>query len=431
MILSKILSKKVYSNALIHLVGRIVGVALVLLTARVVASGLGAGGSGEYEIPKVYLWTFATILDFGIYLILVRMMSTAKTQNERENIFGNFLGFRIFSGSLVYIFALFLMIFTPYNSHVKWSILILIFGQLSGDVNQVLSANFQVDFKLWKLVFGETVGRLVELILTIIGINLNWSLEVLIFIVALGDIVTLAISWFFVCQEMKIKIVFDFASWKKFLIEAFPLGVAMMFTLAYFRIDSVILSFLKSEEDVGIYRPAFRIVEFTGIIPQILMGTFFPILATGSKDSAIKLAKKVSVLMTILAIVGVLFTFLISPYVINIYTGSDKSFLVKQSFEIFGKSFVATGSITALNLLIVSAIFSFPTSVLNYLLVSKEKQKLLIFPAFVGVLTSIILNIFLIPKFSYIGTSIVTCIVTFIVLILTIFQFRKYQSEKI
>ncbi len=402
---------------------------LVLLTARVVASGLGASGSGEYEIPKIYLWTFATILDFGIYLILVRMMAQAKTQNERENVFGNFLGFRIFSGSVVYIFALFLMIFTPYNEHIKWSILILIFGQLAGDVNQVFSSNFQVDFKLWKLVFGETVGRFAELILTIVGINLNWSLEILIFIVTIGDIVTLAISWFFVQQEMKVKIIFDFTSWKNFLIEALPLGIAMMFTLAYFRIDSVILSFLKSETAVGIYRPAFRIVEFTGIVPQILMGTFFPILATGTKISAIKLAKKVSFLMTILAIVGVLFTFLTSKYIINIYTDSDPSFFQKESFRIFGKDFVATGSVSALNLLVISAIFSFPTSVLNYLLVSRGKQNFLIFPAFVGVLVSIILNIFLIPRFSYIGTAMTTNFVTFIVLILTIFQFQKYQRE--
>jgi len=426
--------KKILSNAFIHLSGRLFGVFVVLLTTRILSSNLGANNFGRYSTPDYYLWVFATFLDLGLYLILVRKLSLSKSKQEQETVMSNFLGIRIFAASVSYFIAIVLSFFTKYDEQIITSIVFLSFGHLFVDINQLICAKFQSDLELWKLVLGETIGRIATLILTFVGIKNSLSIPILIFFTVLGDFLNLITSYIFVSKKISIMLSFDIKEWKKIFFEALPLGVSMMFILAYNRVSVTILSLVEGKEgrSVGVFGPAFRIVEFAGIVPQIFMGTIFPELSKKDIKSLKKILVSSLFSFFFLALFGSIMTQFFSSQIISILTEGNKDFVSKDIFRLFKKDFEIFGSKSVLNILIFSTIFSYPVSVMNYILVSRGAQKYVTFPSFVGFLTSLVSSIFLIPKLSYLGAVISSIITNFFVLlfcILSIVFYLKREEE--
>ncbi|MEK7167505.1 MAG: oligosaccharide flippase family protein, partial [Patescibacteria group bacterium] len=58
-----------------------------------------------------------------------------------------------------------------------------------------------------------------------------------------------------------------------------PIALSVAITLIYFRADTLIMSFFRSPEEVGLYGAAYRVLETMIQFPYLIMGSILPLLA--------------------------------------------------------------------------------------------------------------------------------------------------------
>jgi O-antigen/teichoic acid export membrane protein len=65
----------------------------------------------------------------------------------------------------------------------------------------------------------------------------------------------------------------------RFTREVLPLGVAIVASLIYFKIDVPLLRTLRGDEEVGLYNAAYKLLENLSVIPSVLLAATFPALS--------------------------------------------------------------------------------------------------------------------------------------------------------
>ena len=71
--------------------------------------------------------------------------------------------------------------------------------------------------------------------------------------------------------------------------EVLPFALAAAVGLIYFRLAIIMMSYLATDHETGIYSAAQRIVETVGVIPWLVVSAGFPILARAARDDADRL----------------------------------------------------------------------------------------------------------------------------------------------
>jgi O-antigen/teichoic acid export membrane protein len=177
------------------------------------------------------------------------------------------------------------------------------------------------------------------------------------------------------------------------------------------------LGYYKGNSEVGIYNAAYKIF-LVFIVPfQLILTAFFPKLSR-NKPSKLNNFKSLfytyslSLFISSLIIFFVLFYF--SNDIIHIVFGLKYAEAYKPL------------SILSLNVLVIgiNIVFGNP-------LIAWGQQKKYIIPIGIGAITNIILNIILIPKYSYNGAAIATLFSEVAVFIGIIIYFNIYYSKNI
>ena len=57
------------------------------------------------------------------------------------------------------------------------------------------------------------------------------------------------------------------------------MGIAAILVMIYFKLDTVMLSFMKDQIDVGIYGLAYKILENLIFFPAMFVGLIMPLLS--------------------------------------------------------------------------------------------------------------------------------------------------------
>ena len=65
-------------------------------------------------------------------------------------------------------------------------------------------------------------------------------------------------------------------TWSVLTRLALPLGGALILNYLYFRLDILLLSWMKGEEEVGLYGLGYRVIEALIVLPGFLMLALFP-----------------------------------------------------------------------------------------------------------------------------------------------------------
>jgi O-antigen/teichoic acid export membrane protein len=96
------------------------------------------------------------------------------------------------------------------------------------------------------------------------------------------------------------------ATWRRILADVLPYAVAVAVGLIYFRLAVILMSYVSSDYQTGIYSTAFRIVEAVGVIPWLVVSAGFPILARAARDDEGRLRYALQRLFEVSTIVGVM-----------------------------------------------------------------------------------------------------------------------------
>lgn len=408
------LTRKIAHNTLIQIVGKSVSTIIGLVVASMLFRYLGKEGYGNYTTVMVFLQFFGILVDMGLYIILTKKIS--EDDADEDSIIGNIFTIRLISAVVFLGVAPLLVMFFPYPTIVKTGVALLSLSFLFITLNQVLQGVFQKHLKMIKVTISEVLGRIVLLAGTFIAISLDRGLLPILFVVVLGTFTNFMFTFFFSRKFVKIRLRFEFAVWKKIIFEAYPIALAILFNLVYFKADMLILSLLKSQEEVGIYGAPYKILEVLVTFPAMFAGLTIPVLTYAwgqmDKERFKRVLSKAFDFLSMISIPLIVGTIFIAQPVIDLIAGEDFA----ESGKVLKVLIIATGTIFIGNL------FG------NAIVVINQQRKILKYYAVIAVI-SVAGYLTFIPSHSYMGAAWMTVASELMITFSTIFV--VWRSTKI
>lgn len=422
------LTRRVFYNTIVQIIGKVLTTLISLILVAALTRYLGVAGFGQYTTIFAYTQFFAVLADFGFFWFLVREI--AKKNADEQKIFNNVLTFRSFIALAIFSFSFLIGFLIPQYHEIRLGIGIISAASFWMTLNGTYVGIFQNRLRMDKAAITDLLGRAIILGIVLFQIKIGASLDQILWAYFIGNFINFFANGFLGRVYVKFRFAFDFSYWRKVFWECLPISVVTILALIYFKVDTVMLSLLKSSTDVGIYGPPYKVVEILVIFPSIFMGNVFPIITRYIDDKdprlqpAFQKAFDFLVLSGLPIVVGVI---LLAPRIIRIVAGSD--FATAHTIPpVFG---IAATSAFSLQILIVAVGISFLSHLFGYTIIALGKQTKLIWPNLFLVVFNIILNLILIPKISYIGAAIVTVLTEFLVVFLYFILMRRYLKIEI
>jgi O-antigen/teichoic acid export membrane protein len=406
------LGRKIAYNTIISAGARIIGLALSLIILGFITRYLGQAGFGQYATVLAFLFFFTVLADLGLYTICLRDIS--RPGADQRKIASNAFTLRFFAGLFVFCLAPLIVYFFPYPSQVKSGILIGAVGFWLMSNQQVLVGVFQKYLRVDKVALAELLGRLVQLGLVVFFI---WQGKGFLFIVSAivgGALINFLLVFLFSQKYIPISFQFDFSFWRSLLKKSLPLALAIIFTMIYFKIDTIMLSLMKSPAEVGIYGLAYKFLESFLFFPAMFVGLIMPLMskyAFSVREKFKKITQRALDILLIFAVPLIIGTFFLSSQIITLIAGQD---------------FILSASV--LNILIIAVGIIFLGILFSNMIISLEKQKTLIYIYGVGVVINLVANFIFIPRYSYYGaagTTVLTELIVTALMLVVLYQTLK------
>jgi len=407
------LVKKIAYNTIVSAISRIAGTLLALVTVGLMTRYLGQNGFGSYSTILAFLYIFSVFADLGLYAIAVREISK-QGANEQE-IMSHAFSLRLLFGLAVFILAPLIAVFLPYSFEIKIGVAIGAIGYWFLSNTQVLIGIFQKYLKTDRVAVAETASRVVQLGLVAFVVWKNLGFLMIVATLALSGLVNFLLVWLFAQKYVPVKLVWNPVYWKKMIRESFPLAISAIFVLIYFKLDTVMLSLMKSASDVGIYSVAYKILENLIYFPAMFVGLIMPLFSKHASSNHFefkKVAQKTFAILLIFALPMVVATFFLSKLIVSLIAG--------------GEFFASAG---VLNVLIIATAIIFFGSLFSNMIVALGKQQVLAKIYAFGAAVNFSVNLFLIPRFTYWGAASSTVFTEFLVTVLmaaVIYRATKY-----
>lgn len=407
------LARKIALNTIISAAARVIGIALSLIILGLLARYLGQASFGNYTTVLAFLYIFNVFADLGLYSITVREIS--REGAEEEKIVSNAFTLRLMAGFLMFGLAALIVFLFPYPPEIKWGIALTSLGFWALSNAQVLIGVFQKYLKMDRVATSELAGRLVHLILVFFFIWQKAGFLSILTAYVGGAVINFILIFLLSQKYIPVKIRFDFSFWKKLLKESYPLAVAAVLVMIYFKLDTVMLSLMKESQAVGIYGLAYKILESLIFFPAMFVGLIMPLLSKYALENREKFKQVIQkafdflIILTIPLVIGTLF---LSRKIIILLGGQD---------------FVQSAGV--LNVLIVATGIIFLATLFFNIIIAVGRQKLLTWIYLFGAIVNIGANLIFIPKYSYYGAAGTTVLTEFLVtflMIVAIIRTAKY-----
>lgn len=421
-------ARRILSNTFIQTLGKVLTAILSVVTIKYVTSlelnPQYAGVSSDYKLIYTYLSFFGIIADFGLFTIAVREFAHGK--KEPSYILGNIFGMRFVSIFLAMALAcgvVFLIQDPNYPIEVKVGVIIAAvttaLTMLASTITSVLQEKLKMSFPTIALILGKIV-----MTGYIVWVVMNYSIVPQAFYQLLwagvfGSLLTFIVTYIYTYQTIPFRFMCDMSYWKDIFKRSLPYGIAIILGTIYFKVDILILSFLRDKSEIAIYGYPASVSELILIIPIYFMNSVLPTLTRVIDQKSEKIQPVISLSMYFLLSLAVLICFggmvLARPFIELIM---NEKFLSDYSAGFYGSDL-------ALQIIFVAFLFSFVTNLFSYILITLEKQKRLLYINLYAVIFNIITNIIFIPYFGFIACGVITVISQFLVLWLTYKECKK------
>ncbi len=408
------LMKKIAFNTGWQALGKIVGLGLSLVAAALVMRYLGREGWGQYSIILAFLQLFGIIMDFGLYIILIKKIS--RIEESSGELVNNIFTLRLLSGVFFLSLAPIAVIFFPYAPIVKLGIIVTALFYLFISLNQLLSAIFQKFLATYWIAIGEVVGKVALLAGSLLAIYLKMNLLWIMGALVLGSGINFLVNFLASRRYFKIRLRWQWPVWRTVIKEAWPVALSIALALIYFKGDMVILSWFKSEEEVGIYGAPYKMLEVLASFPAMFVGLALPVLTAKWQERNLVDFKK---------ILQKAFNFLVIITVPMIF---GCLVLAKPIMALVGgPEFVISAPLLQILILATGAIFL--GTLFTYLVVAVDRQKQMIWGYGIIAVTSLILYLVFIPKYSYWAAAAITVYSEILVLLISLII--VYRTTKV
>jgi O-antigen/teichoic acid export membrane protein len=261
-------------------------------------------------------------------------------------------------------------------------------------LNTSFVAVLQARLRMQRAVVGDVVGRAVALAALGIVVALDLGFFAVLGTAAAGALATALVTVLLTRRLVPLRPRVEPRVWRRLLVMALPLGIALAVNELYFRADTLIISIYKPYDQVGLYTLAYRIVELTLVFGTVFLTTTFPLLSQAVADDpprarrAIRLSTELFVALGIPLVAGGL---VLAPEIIELAAGDD--------FD---------DAATPLRILLASGALAWVNGVFGYALIAKDRQLSALWLNVSALVFNVVLNLALVPDYGIVVAAVVT-----------------------
>ncbi len=388
-------SVSIAKNSLYVIGAQIFSKALILLFYAIVARHLGDSGIGKYSFILSLIGIATIFANFGFDNLIVRDIAQDRAGASKYLI--NICHIKILLAAATSSILIVFISLTQKTADVIQCLYIICLTIFFEGISNAIESIFNAFERLKYIAYVEAAVNILKVGLAVLIHSQNLGLIHLIWgVVFLSFIRVLIDAYILLKQFFKIRPEFDYTLISYLFKTAYPFALMGMVSVIYFRIGSIILSFTKTDAEVGWYAASFNLISMLMFISYGFSQAVFPVLSRfyrSSREGFLGIAEKS---FHYLLIIGL-------PIALGITILADKII-----HFVYGDQF--HNSVLALKILIWSIPFIYVNSPLLRILYSANKQHVAMIISFIGMVLNILLNMFLIPRFSYLGASISTLV---------------------
>ncbi|HYA87063.1 MAG TPA: flippase [Nitrospirota bacterium] len=382
-------------NITVQITGKVVSILAVIGSTALIARELGPVYFGYYSIILVNL-SFITVLnDLGLQTIAVR--NASQDAGSLGTITGNLFWIKVVLSCIVIALFAVLLTYSHYSPVVKRGVLLASIGAFFLSVISAPNTIFQSTLKLRYMVLSDICGQIILIsLIGLICLFFAGDTHVLYYFIEAGvfsSLLSLCVALYYARRIERVRWNLNMALIGGLLRNTAPLALINLLSQVHFRGDSLLLSFMKTESDVGLYAIAYKFFESSLMVPIIIMTAVFPLLSRAHEDPG-----------QLQAIAGKSFNWLLlTGAVASIGTFSLAPQLIEWTV---GKNYHET--ILLLRILSPAILFSFINSIFANIVIAKNKQRDILFVSISGVTINLGLNAIFIPRYSAIACATIT-----------------------
>jgi len=375
---------------------------------------LGSADYGIFTFALAFVFIFEMFIDFGLKELSQRTVARDKSLSTRY--LGNILIWKLVLSAVV--FAVLVLSIDVLKSSPKTRLTVYLIGLAT--ILKSFKWTCQSFFRAFERFDLDSltmcIERLALLVIGLIVLLLGGGLIHFAYVFVIVRIFDLALTFAILNWKVtKIAPQFEIDFLKKLQMEALPFGLFSVIIVLYSYIDTVMLSFLCTDADVGWYNAAYKIYEGLTVFPSIVCAVLYPRLSQlfiSNKRAHFVLSLRGAKYMFIIAFPLWICGTILSGNIIHL---------------LFGKEF--HNSTVALEILLLGIIFVLQTWLFYTLLNSIDKQKIVMYISLIGLGVNIVLNSILIPKYNFEGAAITTVLSEIVVFtILYLYLYKSYHK---
>ncbi|KKQ27815.1 MAG: Polysaccharide biosynthesis protein [Candidatus Magasanikbacteria bacterium GW2011_GWC2_37_14] len=407
-------TRAIVKNTSVQIIGKITSTALGLLGLGLMTRYLGPEKFGWYITTMSFLQFIGILIDFGLIPVTAQMLS--EPEHDKNKLFRNLIGFRLTSAIIFLGLAPLLALFFPYPPQVKIAIVISTLTFLSVAMNQVFIGLYQNKLQMHLSAIGENIGRIIFTIGLWLCIKNQASFLTVMWVVVLNSLIYTICMWFSARKFTAISPAFDWNIWKSIIKKMWPVAISIIFNVVYLRGDTVLLSLFKSQQEVGIYGAAYRVIDILAQTAMMLMGVMLPLLSyywsRSLKTEFRKFYQQAFDGMMLFAVPLTIGTIILADKIMNLVApeynaGAPLKILALAVFGVF-----------------LGSIFGHTAVAIN-----KQKQTIWIYVS--DAVLTLAGYLYFIPKFGMYGAAWMTVFSEFYAGILLLIVIKHYTKEKI
>jgi O-antigen/teichoic acid export membrane protein/predicted SAM-dependent methyltransferase len=405
--------QKYFKNTSWMFAGRIFSLAISFFVGIYIARYLGPTNYGLMNYAISFVGLFAFLASLGIESIIKREI--VKNPSDKSSILGTGLVIKIIGA----IIAISTSIVTSYfiNPDPLVIGIVLLFSITyifyAFDILGIyFESQAQSKYPVLISIGATTIGAVVKLLVIYMGYGIIWLIATYL-LEAL--IITCGLIFVFKFKGHSFrKMKFRMNIAKQILKDSWPLMLSGFAVNIYMRIDQVMINNYLGSTEVGVYASAVKLSEAWYFIPTLIGASVSPAIINSLKVSEEVFEERLLKLYSLMAAVSILIAIIItftSDWIIQI---------------LFGAAYSSAS--TVLKIYIWSGLAVFLGVSMGYFLLAKNLTKISFYSTTLGVISNVILNIILIPRFGINGAAVAT-VISYSVTTLGVVLFREPRKH--
>lgn len=400
----------------------------VLVGSRLISSILAWGGTvlivralskeefGQFSFVFALLALVSIVSDLGLGRIAVSGVMQDTPGYDRGTFAANYIMLRTSLGIFACSLAMLYVMVTDQSSEVRWATLVgtgVVFLATPAGAYDVA---YQAHDRMGMVAVGGMVGTLVQtafvVALVIAGGNVVWFVVPAV----LRELAELATKWREAHRLVPFRYDLDVRSWWPMLKEAVPLSIGTAVAFVYYKIDQLMLERMIGDEAVATYAVQYKFADLMHIIPWALTTSMLASMVRFWPDDVPGLRRVTRETGQLLLMVGAL---LITGFLV--FAERAVGLLYTQEYvegANAGRMLMASEGLIFFSMLAFTA------------LIATGRHVVYPFIAIAGLVVNVVLNMIVIPDWSYEGAAFTTLFTEIVVVGLLWWQLLRIPGMR-